>query len=406
MVLQFNATLSSCVSQVEVDGVASQPGAHMDDARHDQHRSRARRWGGAVERVAGHDRHCGGRVRATTRAAPLASRGGESDGHHPSCRSHAAARSTSTASRSSGLDRSACNPRWHWTCTSVAYEIANDANCTGTGCHGSVRGVRDHRTPDGGTSAQACTRRPASSRAATSAPPAAPQAGTAATLQTSDDRFLSAVWLSNTLWVAGNTGCTPSGDTQAALVSQRRHDRGDARREPSGAPPQLPVEGVSGAYLYNPALALDNAGDAIRHLRQVVELDARIDDGRYHHRGHVEQLHHAAHERDLLQPGQLHELSAGATTPRRCRTRRIRPTCGSSPRDVDGNTVNATCANGEHLLEHLHRAIYVCGTGDLVAVAGAGPWHRVARSSLSTGSDFAPGTHVHVQRRAGHDRAT
>ena len=49
---------------------------------------------------------------------------------------------------------------------------------------------------------------------ATSTPPAAAQAGTAATLTTGTDRFLSAVWQGNVLWVAGNTGCTPSGDSQ------------------------------------------------------------------------------------------------------------------------------------------------------------------------------------------------
>ena len=126
-----------------------------------------------------------------------------------------------------------------------------------------------------------------------------------------------------------------------ALVRECRHDRGELGgirrrgRRASG-------EGVNGAYLYDPATRAGQRRRCGSHLRQVVELGFESMMVAAITGWHVEQLGHAAHERDLLQPGQLLELHAGATTPRRYRTRRIQPTCGSSPRVTDGNTVNAT----------------------------------------------------------------
>ena len=154
-------------------------------------------------------------------------------------------------------------PAMALTATSVAYEIANDASCTVTGnVPGSVAVVAIDGLPVGGAINEVCTTETGVELPATSAPPAAPQGGTAATLTTGNDRFLSAVWLSNVLWVAGNTGCTPSGDSQ--VRSCLNVDTIAASSSGTvGAFTELPVEGVSGAYLFNPALALDNAGDAI-----------------------------------------------------------------------------------------------------------------------------------------------
>jgi len=46
-----------------------------------------------------------------------------------------------------------------------------------------------------------------------SSPPSAAQPGTSQTLDTNDDRVLSAVWENNNLWFSANDACAPSGDT-------------------------------------------------------------------------------------------------------------------------------------------------------------------------------------------------
>jgi IPT/TIG domain len=151
-------------------------------------------------------------------------------------------------------------PAQAWTAQSVGYAVANDANCTTVGkVPGSIAVFAINGLPSGGAVSVTCTA--GSETTATSTPPVAAQGGTAATLTTGTDRFLSAVWQGNVLWVAGNTGCTPSGDSQARscvnVVSI------PATGTSVGTPTQLPVESVSGAYLYDPALAVDSASDAI-----------------------------------------------------------------------------------------------------------------------------------------------
>jgi IPT/TIG domain len=143
---------------------------------------------------------------------------------------------------------------------SVAYEVANDATCSAGNDPGNVAVVAIDGLPVGGALTWTCTS--ATVSPATSPPPDAPQEGTAAMLTTGNDRFLSAVWQGNVLWTAGNTGCTPSGDTQTrsclSVDTIAASSTGSV-----GAFTELPVEGVSGSYLYDPALALDNAGDAM-----------------------------------------------------------------------------------------------------------------------------------------------
>jgi IPT/TIG domain-containing protein len=145
--------------------------------------------------------------------------------------------------------------------TSVEYEVANDANCNVIGNDpGNVAIFAIDGLPIDGAITVVCTS--ATVTPATSVPPPAPQEGTAATLTTGNDRFLSAVWQGNVLWATGNTGCTPSGDSQ--VRSCVNVDTIAASSAGSiGAFTELPVEGVNGSYLYDPALALDNAGDAV-----------------------------------------------------------------------------------------------------------------------------------------------
>jgi hypothetical protein len=143
----------------------------------------------------------------------------------------------------------------------VEYQVANGVNCTATAANWyaifAITGAPDSRNV-----AITCAQAELET-SPTSVPPAAPQAGTtSATLQTRDDRFLTAVWSGDVLWAAGNTGCTPSGDTQVRsclnVVSVNANATGAV-----GSATQLAPEGVNGAYLYYPALAADGAGNVI-----------------------------------------------------------------------------------------------------------------------------------------------
>jgi hypothetical protein len=141
--------------------------------------------------------------------------------------------------------------------TSVAYEIVNDATCSHASA-GSLAVFSITGTPDGGNVSQTCT---PETETATSAPPAAPQGGTAATLTTNDDRFLNAMWSNNALWAVGATGCTPSGDsaTRSCLnvITLSASTTGVV-----STPTQLAAKGVTGSYLYDPSIAVDSSNDA------------------------------------------------------------------------------------------------------------------------------------------------
>jgi IPT/TIG domain len=147
--------------------------------------------------------------------------------------------------------------------TTVAYEVANDANClaaqASTVAVFTITGTPDSKnvsnTCFGGTSSFAET-------SGSSDPPAAPQGGTPTTLQTHDDRFLAAVWQNNVLWAAGNTGCTPGGESTTRACLNVVHATATTAGVVSGGS-QLTPEGVSGSYLYDPSLAVDTAGDGI-----------------------------------------------------------------------------------------------------------------------------------------------
>jgi hypothetical protein len=151
-------------------------------------------------------------------------------------------------------------PAMGLTLSSVEYEVANGVSCTAPMAN-SYAVFAITGTPDLRNVALTCVvAEPEPS--GSSAPPSALQSGTSATLQTNDDRFLSAVWLNNVLWAAGNTGCTPSGDTHVRsclnVVSVSAGTTGTV----SGAT-QLAPEGVNGAYLFFPSVAVDSTGDVI-----------------------------------------------------------------------------------------------------------------------------------------------
>ena len=140
--------------------------------------------------------------------------------------------------------------------STVAFQIANDTNCSGPAANTyaifTITG-----TPDTKNAAITCTAAESEPNGS-SIPPAAPQSGTSATLQTNDDRFLDAAWVNNVLWATGNTGCTLSSVVRSCLnvVSVNASSTGSV----TGAT-QLTPEGVTGAYLYYPALAVDSSGN-------------------------------------------------------------------------------------------------------------------------------------------------
>jgi len=94
--------------------------------------------------------------------------------------------------------------------------------------------------------------------AKTGTPPNAIQQGSTTTIQTNDDRFLSADWRANTLWVAGNDICTPPGDTMLRsclrLVQIKATDTGASKLQDFDF-------GGNTAYAYFPAVATDATGN-------------------------------------------------------------------------------------------------------------------------------------------------
>jgi hypothetical protein len=146
--------------------------------------------------------------------------------------------------------------------SSTAYEIANDANClaaqASTVAVFTIGGAPDSHNVTIGCSGTSSF----SEGTPTSAPPAAPQAGTTALLQTHDDRFLAAIWQNSVLWATGNTGCLPGGDSATRACLNVVHATATAAGAVSGGA-QLSPEGVSGAYVYDPSLAVDAAGNVM-----------------------------------------------------------------------------------------------------------------------------------------------
>jgi hypothetical protein len=259
MVLQFNKTLSACVSQVAVMVSQANP---------------ALTW--TSRGTINIDPELGGTDELSTLSLGMTGSLVVESSDYESCSTGLSVASQTVVIRRADLTSGAftanssaflepgplgLQPAMALSAQSAAYEVANDASCTATGnIPGNVAVVAIDGLPVAGAITMGCTTETESP--ATSVPPAAPQEGTTATLTTGNDRFLSAVWQSNVLWVSGNTGCTPSGDSQ--VRSCVNVDTIAASPAGSvGAFTELPVEGVNGSYLYDPAVALDSAGDAV-----------------------------------------------------------------------------------------------------------------------------------------------
>jgi hypothetical protein len=143
--------------------------------------------------------------------------------------------------------------------SSVEYEVANDASCTVLGnVPGSIAVFAITGPPVDGNISMVCA---TDSGRFTSVPPSAAQSGTAATLTTGTDRFVSASWQANVLWVAGTTGCTPPGDSQVrACVNVEAIAASSAGVV--GSTSQYGLQNIDGGSMFGPAVAADSADDA------------------------------------------------------------------------------------------------------------------------------------------------
>jgi hypothetical protein len=105
-------------------------------------------------------------------------------------------------------------------------------------------------------------------------PPNAAQAGTSTLLTTNDNRILSAVWESNTLWFAAGDSCTPSGDTSARSCLRLIM----LTTSGTGAPSKVQDFDYSskGEYLYYPALTLSQGQLAVVYGRSSSRTDPSI----------------------------------------------------------------------------------------------------------------------------------
>jgi hypothetical protein len=140
----------------------------------------------------------------------------------------------------------------------VAYVVANSVDCSALN-PGRIAVIAITGTPDAKNLTFPCT---AEFGRTTSVPPAAAQNGTTATLTTGTDRFLSVSWQANILYVAGNTGCTPTGDSQVRSCVNVEAISATSTGV-LGSTTEFGLLGVNAAYLYDPALSVDGAGDAV-----------------------------------------------------------------------------------------------------------------------------------------------
>jgi len=147
-------------------------------------------------------------------------------------------------------------PAIELTSTSTEFMAYNNSDCAYSGCNTgspSIGIVALTGDPSIGTLAWS-EADPAI--AGTSQPPPADQPGLPGSIQTNDDRFLTAVWQNGTLWVDGNDGCAPPGDIVVRPCPRLI--------QVSTAGPTVNQNfdlGSTGNDLYYPALHMDSAGD-------------------------------------------------------------------------------------------------------------------------------------------------
>ena len=157
-----------------------------------------------------------------------------------------------------GPDRSRVSivPAIELTATSTEYMAYNNSDCFYSGCNAgypSIGIVALTGDPSIGTLAWTESD-PAIG--GTSQPPAADQPGLPGSIQTNDDRFLTAVWQNGGLWAVGNDACTPPGDGAVRPCTRL------IQVSTAGATVNQNFDlGSTGNDLYYPAVHVNSAGD-------------------------------------------------------------------------------------------------------------------------------------------------
>ncbi len=150
--------------------------------------------------------------------------------------------------------------------TTTQYVVVNDSDCGASACPppGPVIEVDSFTgtpetvvTPNTSLLAMTAT---AVDNTSFSLPPAEQNDSGAHTINTDDDRFLNAVWENGVIWTGGGTDCTPGEVTPRSCL-----DYVEVTASSTGVVnptvTQLNNVGVTGGYLYYPAVSVDAAGD-------------------------------------------------------------------------------------------------------------------------------------------------
>jgi len=147
-------------------------------------------------------------------------------------------------------------PAIELTSTSTEFMAYNNSDCAYSGCNAgspTIGIVSLTGDPSIGTLAWSESD---PGIAGTSQPPAADQPGLPGSIQTNDDRFLTAVWQNDTRWVDGNDACTPPGDTAVRPCPRL------IQVSTAGSTVNQNFDlGSTGNDLYYPAVHVDSAGD-------------------------------------------------------------------------------------------------------------------------------------------------
>src|ERR1700694_2002289 len=149
--------------------------------------------------------------------------------------------------------------------TTTQYVVANQSDCAPTVCTTPAIEVDAFTgTPEGNnvavnSSFPAMT--PTAEDNTYSGLPPAQQSGTSTTLNTDDTRFINAVWENGSIWTAGGTQCTPSGDSAPRSCLDYVGVTASSTGVVNPTVTQINNVGVSGSYLYYPAVSLDSSGN-------------------------------------------------------------------------------------------------------------------------------------------------
>jgi IPT/TIG domain len=149
--------------------------------------------------------------------------------------------------------------------TGTEYAVTNDSDCQPSACTPPLIEVDAFTgTPEAQNVAVAAHLLPMQATVVDptfGGTPPAQQSGTATTINTDDDRFLNAVWQSGRIWTADTTQCTPALDTAPRSCLDYVGVTASALGTVNSTITQINNVGVSGSYLFYPAVSVDSAGN-------------------------------------------------------------------------------------------------------------------------------------------------